>query len=81
MVKLNNSKFLLLVENAIRMGSPLLIEDIGEQLDPALEPVLQKAIFNNQARGYSNDVSRQAFFNMKCFQLSAFHLFEIKKVS
>merc|ERR1719163_1970678 len=32
------------------MGSPLLIEDIAETLDPALEPVLLKAVFDNGGR-------------------------------
>merc|ERR1719181_775490 len=32
------------------MGSPLLMEDIGEALDPALEPVLLKAIFETNGR-------------------------------
>ncbi|EER07033.1 dynein heavy chain, putative, partial [Perkinsus marinus ATCC 50983] len=50
LLKLGNPKLLLIVENAIRMGDPLLIEDIGEALDPSLEPVLQKAVFNNNGR-------------------------------
>merc|ERR1719163_772117 len=32
------------------MGSPLLIEDIAETLDPALEPILLKAVFDNGGR-------------------------------
>merc|ERR1719160_2411829 len=48
--KLSNSKLLLLVENCIRVGAPFFIEDIAEMLDPGLEPVLQKAVFNNQGR-------------------------------
>merc|ERR1719399_310316 len=50
LVKLTNSKLLLIVENCIRVGAPLLIEDIGEMLDPGLEPVLQKAVFVNGGR-------------------------------
>jgi dynein heavy chain len=49
-LKLSNSKLLLVVENCIRVGAPLFIEDIAEMLDPGLEPVLQKAVFNNQGR-------------------------------
>merc|ERR1719428_1548175 len=49
-IKLNNPKMLLILENCIRMGAPMLIEDIAEMLDPALEPVLQKAYFENQGR-------------------------------
>merc|ERR1719331_489592 len=48
--KLSNSKLLLIVENCIRVGAPFFIEDIAEMLDPGLEPVLQKAVFNNQGR-------------------------------
>ena len=32
------------MENAIQFGSPVLIQDVGEELDPALEPVLSKAV-------------------------------------
>jgi len=32
------------MENAIQFGNPVLIQDVGEELDPALEPVLSKAV-------------------------------------
>ena len=30
------------VENAIQFGSPVLLQDIMEEIDPVLEPVLAK---------------------------------------
>jgi dynein heavy chain len=44
-IKLSESKFLQTLENAIRLGAPVLLENVGEELDPALEPVLLKQIF------------------------------------
>jgi len=41
-IKLSNNKFLQIVENSIRMGMPVLLENIEEQLDPSLEPLLMK---------------------------------------
>jgi hypothetical protein len=41
-IKLTDSSFLRTLENSIRIGNPVLIEDVGESLDPALEPLLQK---------------------------------------
>eukprot|EP01031_Cornospumella_fuschlensis_P040724 gene40724-49662_t len=38
------------LENCIRLGKPLLLEDVGEQIEPALEPVLQKAVFKSGSR-------------------------------
>lgn len=49
-IKLTDSSFLRTLENSIRLGNPVLLEDIGETLDPALEPVLQKAIFEQGGR-------------------------------
>ena len=43
-IKLSNPKFLQIVENGIRMGQPVLLENIDETLDPSLEPLLQKNI-------------------------------------
>jgi dynein heavy chain len=44
-IKLSDGKFLQTVENAIRLGQPVLLENIDETLDPSLEPVLQKNIY------------------------------------
>lgn len=43
-IKLSNPKFLQIVENSIRMGMPVLLENIEEKLDPSLEPLLTKNI-------------------------------------
>mmetsp|Transcript_47704 Transcript_47704/g.108527 ORF Transcript_47704/g.108527 Transcript_47704/m.108527 type:complete len:1551 (-) Transcript_47704:45-4697(-) len=49
-IKMSNPKMLLITEGCIRTGAPLLMEDVEETLDPALEPVLLKAIFENNGR-------------------------------
>ena len=33
------------LESCVRVGSPVLLEDVGEALDPALDPLLQKQTF------------------------------------
>jgi len=48
--RLSNPNMLRTLESCIRIGQPLLIEDIGEYLDPALEPVLQRAVFKQGGR-------------------------------
>jgi len=44
-IKLSQSDFLRTLENAIRFGQPVLLENVEEALDPALEPVLLKQTF------------------------------------
>eukprot|EP00930_Biecheleria_cincta_P027502 TRINITY_DN19311_c0_g1_i1.p1 TRINITY_DN19311_c0_g1~~TRINITY_DN19311_c0_g1_i1.p1 ORF type:complete len:4103 (-),score=885.99 TRINITY_DN19311_c0_g1_i1:122-12430(-) len=44
-LKMTNPKMLLILDGCIRTGSPLLMEDIEETLDPALEPILLKAVY------------------------------------
>ena len=39
-----------MIENSIRAGNPVLLEDVGEELDPSLEPVLQKSTFLRDGR-------------------------------
>ena len=44
-IKLSEKDFLRTLENGIRYGAPVLLENVGQELDPALEPVLLKQIF------------------------------------
>ena len=46
----NDAAILRTLENAIRMGSPVMLEDVTEELDPSLEPVLQKQIYKQGGR-------------------------------
>lgn len=47
-IKLTDSSYTRNLENAIAFGTPILLENVGEELDPILEPVLQKQIFKQQ---------------------------------
>jgi len=44
-IKLTQPDFLRTLENAIRYGQPVLCENVEEELDPSLEPVLLKQTF------------------------------------
>ncbi|OCT85694.1 dynein heavy chain 1, axonemal [Xenopus laevis] len=46
--KLSDRDFLRCLENAIRFGKPFMLENVGEELDPALEPVLLKQTYKQQ---------------------------------
>ena len=39
---------------AIRNGTPVLVEDVGETLDPALEPILLKQVYVADGRTLIN---------------------------
>ena len=44
-IKLTEKDFLRTLENAIRYGAPVILENVEEELDPSLEPVLLKQVF------------------------------------
>lgn len=44
-VKLTNPNYMKMVEIAIEVGKPILIENIQEDLDPPLDPILLKQIY------------------------------------
>ncbi|CAM9370487.1 unnamed protein product [Discosporangium mesarthrocarpum] len=44
-IKLTEKDFLRTLENGIRYGAPVLLENVEEDLDPGLEPVLLKQVF------------------------------------
>ncbi|KAI8843136.1 dynein heavy chain and region D6 of dynein motor-domain-containing protein [Chytridium lagenaria] len=44
-IKLSDSDYVRTLENAIQFGTPVLLENIGEEVDSVLEPLLTKQIF------------------------------------
>jgi len=44
-IKLSDSDYMRTLENCIQFGNPILLENVGEELDPVLEPLLLKQTF------------------------------------
>jgi dynein heavy chain len=44
-IKLTDSDFVRTLENCIQFGTPVLLENVGEEIDPILEPLLLKQTF------------------------------------
>lgn len=44
-VKMTDRDFLRSLENAVRFGKPCLLENVGDELDPALDPILLRETF------------------------------------
>lgn len=44
-IKLSDTDYMRTLENCIQFGSPLLLENVGEELDPSLEPLLLRQTF------------------------------------
>jgi len=41
-LKFSNESYLKHLEACITLGAPVMIENVGVELDPAIEPLLQK---------------------------------------
>ncbi|KAK3519072.1 hypothetical protein QTP70_016355, partial [Hemibagrus guttatus] len=44
-IKLTDADYMRTLENCVQFGTPLLLENVGEELDPSIEPLLLKQIF------------------------------------
>ncbi|KAL0228525.1 hypothetical protein RCL1_004668 [Eukaryota sp. TZLM3-RCL] len=50
MTSATSTQLIRTLEQAVYIGTPVLLEDIGEDIDPALEPILLKKVFKSQGR-------------------------------
>ncbi|XP_074097467.1 dynein heavy chain at 16F [Cotesia typhae] len=48
--EMNNPNLMRIIENCIRLGLPVMIYNVGEVLDPSLEPILLQQIFMQEGR-------------------------------
>lgn len=69
-IKLTDADYVRKLENCIPAGTPVLLENVGEELDPVIEPVLQKLTFKQQGVEYMKigdnivEYNRNFFFYM-----------------
>ncbi|GIY63283.1 dynein heavy chain 3, axonemal [Caerostris darwini] len=48
-IKLTDTNYIRVLEAALQFGHPVLLENVAEDLDPVLEPILTKAVFKEGA--------------------------------
>ena len=51
-IKLSDANYIRTLENSITFGTPVLLENVGEELDPILEPILQRLTFRQQVLAF-----------------------------
>uniref|UniRef100_A0A8C3I3V3 Dynein axonemal heavy chain 3 n=1 Tax=Chrysemys picta bellii TaxID=8478 RepID=A0A8C3I3V3_CHRPI len=51
-IKLSDTNYVRILENAIQFGTPVLLENIDEELDAFIEPILLKLTFKQQGVEY-----------------------------
>uniref|UniRef100_A0A5F9CIR0 Dynein axonemal heavy chain 3 n=1 Tax=Oryctolagus cuniculus TaxID=9986 RepID=A0A5F9CIR0_RABIT len=51
-IKFSDSNYVRTLENALQLGTPVLLENVGEELDAFIEPILLKATFKQQGVEY-----------------------------
>ncbi|KAM5227717.1 LOW QUALITY PROTEIN: dynein axonemal heavy chain 3 [Ctenodactylus gundi] len=51
-IKFSDANYVRVLENALQFGTPVLLENIGEELDAFIEPILLKTTFRQQGIEY-----------------------------
>ncbi|XP_032581827.1 dynein heavy chain 6, axonemal [Drosophila sechellia] len=51
-IKMTDSTMMRVLENAVRQGYPVLLEEINETIDPSLRPILQRETYRFEGRTY-----------------------------
>lgn len=67
-IKLSDGDYVRKLENCIQFGFPALLENVGEELDPTLEPLLLKSIFKQVISNMS--IRKFCRINMLCTPLN-----------
>jgi len=66
-IKLTDANYTRNLENAIQFGQPVLLENVGEELDPSLESILLKSTFKQQ--GVEVRIEKNIFCLPKYFNI------------
>uniref|UniRef100_A0A7N5K2X3 Dynein axonemal heavy chain 3 n=1 Tax=Ailuropoda melanoleuca TaxID=9646 RepID=A0A7N5K2X3_AILME len=51
-IKFSDATYVRTLENALQLGTPVLLENVGEELDAFIEPILLKSTFRQQGVEY-----------------------------
>ncbi|CAK9199554.1 unnamed protein product [Sphagnum troendelagicum] len=62
-VDLQMDNLMLIVERAIQLGTPVLLQDVMEEIDPSLEPILTKAFVYRGGKVYLNLGDKELDYN------------------
>ena len=63
-LKLSEPDYMRRLENAIQFGNPVLLEGVGQELDPTLEPLLLKSTFKQVRSPVHTRATCSKGFNM-----------------
>ncbi|XP_060664252.1 LOW QUALITY PROTEIN: dynein axonemal heavy chain 6 [Drosophila nasuta] len=51
-IKMTDSSMMRVLENSVRQGYPVLLEELDETIDPSLRPILQRETYKSEGRIY-----------------------------
>ena len=74
-IDLQQPDFLRTLENAVQFGSPVVLQNVGEELDPALGPILNKSLIKKGAVGSHQYELLGTTKNVQEFKFTSMHTY------